>query len=132
MNSPQVEIKLLRAPDDPVENDPTFRGEVHAFAEALRTAEVSYSRRSMAFDSAAGSGFSPAVFLIATLGHAAISAIGRAAGAWLKGRAARTIQVQIGTKKFQTGSVKELKEVLQLIDKQNMLQSAVAKTKKKP
>lgn len=61
----------------------------------------------------------------------AIGAIAIAVKQWLKGRAARKVQVQIGDLKIQANTAKEILQLLDKLDKAASLQGEVIKTKKK-
>jgi hypothetical protein len=53
----EINLSLVKAPDDPAINDPTYLESVAAFSKALHSGGAKYSQRGMAFDSAAGGGF---------------------------------------------------------------------------
>ena len=52
-----AEITLVKAPDDPRENNPVYLKDVAVFSKALHATGVDYSQRGMAFDSVDAQGY---------------------------------------------------------------------------
>jgi hypothetical protein len=107
----EIEIVLLRAPDDPARDDPAFQQELHTFSKALHDNRVKFSERRMFFDSAAGGGFALGEYLV-QLGPGIVTVLGTACVAWLHGHYARKVRLKVGDVEAEARNLQELDALL--------------------
>jgi hypothetical protein len=107
-------MELARANDDPPENDPVFQKELSTFGASLRAAGVPYSQTAIAFDAVDGGGYPQPEFILAItlLATPAITALAKAAAAWVQARNGRKMRLKIGDIEAEGRSIKEIEELL--------------------
>jgi hypothetical protein len=107
----QIEIRLIRAPDDPQINAPAYQNELSAFSSVLRERGITYSQRGMVFDSAAGGGFPLGQYII-PIATGVVGAISAACVAWLNARSRRKVRIKIGDVEAEASTIKEVDALL--------------------
>lgn len=110
-----MELVLLRARDDPPQNDPAYLEQLSDFSGALNNTGVEYSQRGMAFDSIEAVGFPLGEFVI-RFGPVAVAAISAPIAAWLTTKYGRRVRIKVGDVEVEGRSVQELNELLKLVD----------------
>ncbi len=111
MTTNQVEVRLIRAPDDPEINAPAYQKDLSAFSSVLRERGIKYTQRGMAFDSAAGGGFALGQYAI-PIATAALTAISAACVAWFNGRSRRKVRIKIGDVEAEASTINEIDALL--------------------
>lgn len=111
MEPERATIILLKAPDDPLVNDPKFQEELREFSRSLHTAGISFSQRAMAFDSVEVAGYPLPEFLV-TLGPPAIAALAVFGGAWVQARFGRKMRLKVGDIEAEARTEEEIGRLL--------------------
>ncbi len=107
-------IELVRADDDPPENDPDFQKELSRFGASLREANILYSQTAIAFDAVDGSGHPLPEFILAIreLGPPIIKPLCVLLGMWIQGRFGRKARLKIGDIEAEARTPSEVEELL--------------------
>jgi hypothetical protein len=107
----RVELLLVRAPEDPRENEPAFQQELRSFAASLRSTGMTHSQWGMTFDAVDGGGYALGHFAIAVV-PAVIAAAAAVCGAWVTARYGRKVRLKIGDVEAEGRTVEEIERLL--------------------
>jgi hypothetical protein len=111
----EIEIVLVRAPDDPPERDPRIQEELRAFSKSLRSAGLTVSQRAIAFDSADAVGYPIGQFVIQLAQTGVPAALAAGLGAWLHARYGRKAQVKFTKGRLEQVTARTPEEVGELL-----------------
>jgi hypothetical protein len=110
-----AELVLVRASDDPPQNDAAYLKQLSEFSRALNDSGVEYSQRGMAFDSIDALGFPLGEYTL-RFGPMAAAAVSAPIAAWLTAKYGRKVRIKFGDVEVEGRSVQELNELLKLVD----------------
>ena len=106
-----VDLLLVRASDDPQENDPAFQEELSSFSKALRATGVNHSQFAIVFDAVEGGGYPLAQFAIEVV-RSVVPAAAGVCGAWVQARYGRKVRLKIGDVEAEGRTVEEIERLL--------------------
>jgi len=104
----QIVIDLRRARDDPPAHDPQFQAELRAFADALRSAGLGYSRQG-------ATGYSQPQFLVSLppeMGAIFASIL----TTWIQNQSGRSVRATLGDRAFELQSAEDLARLVENIN----------------
>jgi len=110
----EFSIELVRANDDPPEEDAVFQEELSRFGASLHAAGVPYSQLVVRVDAVDAFGYSlpEFIFAISALG-AAIPALVKISIAWVQARNGRKVRLKIGDVEAEAPTTAEIETLLE-------------------
>lgn len=93
--SVEVEIELIRSPDDTRELGPEYQMELARFGETLRTSGADVSQHLISLNSVGAGDYLAGTFVLALAGTV-VPAVTKIVVAWIRVRAGRKVRVRIG------------------------------------
>ncbi len=110
----ELDIELVRAPDDPQIGDSAFQAAFAPVIDAMRSAKIRYSQHAIAFDSVDAYGYPLAEFTIAVkeLGPPALTALATVLGAWVHARYGRKVRLKVGEIEVEAATVADAEKLL--------------------
>ncbi len=112
LDAGEIDLELLRAPEDAPVNDDAIQAELSIFAKVLRDGGVAYSQFAIAMDAVDALGYPLAEFVVKTLGSPAIGIVTAAVTGWFAGRAGRKARIKIGEVEAEARTPEEVEDLL--------------------